>query len=54
MNGDNLRCERNAAGSCVEARPCYGDYRVDASDDCLAEVEERAWSSPIFLDYGPG
>jgi len=27
-------------------RPCF-DRPGD--DDCLAETEERAWSSPIFL-----
>ncbi len=49
VNGAGLRCERDAAGRCVRVRPCYGDERTPLDDDCLAEIEERAWSSPIWL-----
>jgi hypothetical protein len=50
VNGDPLRCERDEAGRCVRAHAC--GQRADGSpDDCLAEVEERAWSSPIYLDF---
>jgi hypothetical protein len=50
VNADNLRCERDASGNCLEVRPCYGDYRTDYGDDCTAYAEERAWSSPIFVN----
>jgi hypothetical protein len=50
VNGDPLRCERDAEGSCLRTRPCYASGPLfDPDDDCLAPVEERAWSSPIFL-----
>jgi hypothetical protein len=46
VNGANLRC---AGGEC---KPCYGNFRTPTEDDCLADAEERAWSSPIFLLAG--
>jgi len=51
VNGANLRCEFDADGNCVSVRPCHPDERTPASDDCLADTEERAWSSPIYVDY---
>ena len=50
VNAANLRCEYDSEGNCIRVNPCYGDYRTDYDDDCLALTEERAWSSPIFLD----
>ena len=50
MNGANLRTELDAAGRAVRTRPCYADWRGSDADDCLAPVQERAWSSPIFVD----
>jgi len=51
VGGDPLRCERDEAGRCVVPRPCYASGpQFDPDDDCLAPVEERAWSSPIFID----
>jgi hypothetical protein len=50
VNAANLRCEKDAQGACVKVNLCGG---VGADqDDCLAEHEPRAWSSPIFVDYG--
>ncbi len=51
VNADLLRCERDGSGRCVKVRPCIGA----APDDlCLAQTEERAWSSPIFLEHEIG
>jgi hypothetical protein len=54
VNAGNLRCRYDEAGRCVEVQPCYGDYRTEAADDCTAPSEERAWSSPIQLDFAGG
>jgi hypothetical protein len=48
VNAANLACERDEAGACLRTQPCVG---VDPHDECLAETEERAWSSPIFVDH---
>jgi hypothetical protein len=51
VNANNLRCEYDDAGNCVEMKPCWGDFRTPLSDECLDESEERAWSSPIYVDW---
>ncbi len=43
---DPLGCEDSANGRCTELEPCSS--RPD-TEDCLAETEQRAWSSPIFV-----
>ncbi len=47
INAENLRCEVDDELRCVRAHPCYGDARTPPDDDCLAQAENRAWSSPI-------
>jgi len=51
INGDNLRCERDASGTCISVDPCFSSDPTAYDDDCLSPTSERAWSSPIFLDH---
>jgi hypothetical protein len=51
IHGSNpLGCTYDDEGGCIEVDPCGSES--PASDDCLSEGEPRAWSSPIFVDYG--
>lgn len=51
INAGNLRCRREEDGRCIEIRPCRAAAPTAREDDCLADAEERAWSSPIFVDF---
>ena len=51
INSESIRCKYDAEGKCEEVNICYGDYRTSKEDDCLSMSEERAWSSPIFVDF---
>lgn len=51
INGNYLRITIDEQGRAKSVAPCYGDVRTDFTDDCLAPVQERAWSSPIVVNY---
>ncbi len=52
INGDPLRTEFDAAGAPLRVHACGSDPE---DPDCLSLSRERAWSSPIFVDFaGPG
>jgi hypothetical protein len=52
INGDPMSTEFDAQGRATSVTICSGSYRTPVEDDCLAPVSERAWSSPIYVDYG--
>jgi hypothetical protein len=47
LNGAPLSTEFDAGGRAVATLPCSGP---GSRDGCPAPVQERAWSSPIFVD----
>jgi hypothetical protein len=50
IHGSNpLGCEYDDEGRCVSVEPC--GLNVPQADDCLSPTEQRAWSSPIFVDF---
>jgi hypothetical protein len=49
IHGDPLRCTTDAEGRCLDVQLCNAD--TDWRDDCLGYTEERAWSSPIYVDH---
>ena len=51
INADNLRTSFDEEGKPVSFSPCHGDYRTEEADDCLRQAGQRAWSSPIFVEY---
>jgi len=51
INGGTLQCQYDENGQCIKVNVCYVDERTPADDNCLADSEHRAWSSPIFVDY---
>jgi hypothetical protein len=51
VNGGQLRCKFDSEGRCTKVNLCSGDpTKTSPADNCLEAVEERAWSSPIFVD----
>ncbi|MRI32456.1 hypothetical protein EOPP23_05585 [Endozoicomonas sp. OPT23] len=46
IQGDPMGCEYNEAGECVKTNYCLGN---GDTDDCISDVEHRAWSSPVYL-----
>jgi hypothetical protein len=52
INGAPLSTEFDANGAAVSTEPCWGSGER-AIAGCPAPVQERAWSSPIFVDQPP-
>jgi len=50
-NGGNFRTEVDENNRAISVDVCHGDFRTELTDDCTEMVSQRAWSSPIFVNY---
>ena len=48
INGNGFSCDKDENGLCTAVNLC-GDEKGKEEGDCLGEIKERAWSSPIFV-----
>ena len=51
INAGGLRPRFDPAGNVIAIEECDGGYGTPSGDNCLEAVSERAWSSPIYLDW---
>ncbi len=49
VNAGTLECVIDADGHCIAVNPCNGEDATGG--DCRALIEERAWSSPIYVEW---
>ena len=50
IGGDPFGCEYDDEGICVRRNYCIGSGATP-DNNCLAQAEPRAWTSPIFLEH---
>ena len=50
INGDPFGCEYDESGVCIKRNYCIGKNAA-RENNCAAQAEPRAWTSPIFLEY---
>jgi hypothetical protein len=53
IGGDPFGCEYDEKGNCSRRNYCIGSNSAP-DNNCLAEAEPRAWTSPIFVEYPQG